>query len=469
MADRIFLENGPVYPARVEGSSNVYEAPNFILTKPKWIADEQVSTCGICKNKFNQIRRKHHCRQCGNVRCNKCCSEKIPLPQMGINTPERVCDVCRPVTELVTKSRSPMSSFQNEAAIGLAELCRDPNKIKFVVELGGIFTLIALARQAADQEATVSKVLNGLHILSTHQPLHQLMADAGAIRAICDIMDRADPSKADLLQDGIGSLMIFCKSPSLRQQVISDQALPVILKLFRNPNDAIALLAISTLSLMIEHPGTHKAIMEGNVNVLPKVLAQTTSFDEQMQEVSLKVLGHLSMGPAFQKHRIIQEDFSTGQCLLKALHSKPSNIQILTNAACVIANVATNQDDQGCLQSLMESMCNLLQNEITNIDLLVHVTRGIANFSSFKQNAHKLVSCLPLIVWKCLKSSNPGVRTHGLRAVLNLLKHLPSQTTDQLISDGASLVLKQIGETTVLMDSIQTTLLTLVPHIAKPL
>ena len=33
--------------------------------------------CPLCSQKFTQIRRKHHCRQCGQVLCSKCCNEKV--------------------------------------------------------------------------------------------------------------------------------------------------------------------------------------------------------------------------------------------------------------------------------------------------------------------------------------------------------------------------------------------------------
>ncbi|ESO98622.1 hypothetical protein LOTGIDRAFT_90048, partial [Lottia gigantea] len=59
-----------------------------------WISDDEVSVCILCNDKFNQLRRKHHCRQCGRVLCNKCCKEKLPLPHLGIDDPERVCDWC---------------------------------------------------------------------------------------------------------------------------------------------------------------------------------------------------------------------------------------------------------------------------------------------------------------------------------------------------------------------------------------
>ena len=37
-----------------------------------WKADSEVSTCFGCEKRFNIARRRHHCRLCGDVMCNKC-------------------------------------------------------------------------------------------------------------------------------------------------------------------------------------------------------------------------------------------------------------------------------------------------------------------------------------------------------------------------------------------------------------
>lgn len=90
--------------AQVEGLPDVFTSTNFTLLKSRyttyslwnyfhflfhpftnyhyeltsrWVSDDEVSVCQWCKNKFNQLRRKHHCRQCGNVFCSKCCNEKV--------------------------------------------------------------------------------------------------------------------------------------------------------------------------------------------------------------------------------------------------------------------------------------------------------------------------------------------------------------------------------------------------------
>lgn len=61
-----------------------------------WIPDKDATHCKGCSREFSMTRRKHHCRNCGEVFCHNCSEQAASLPnergQMG--KPVRVCDTC---------------------------------------------------------------------------------------------------------------------------------------------------------------------------------------------------------------------------------------------------------------------------------------------------------------------------------------------------------------------------------------
>ena len=67
--------------------------------KPKniiapWDRDESIMNCYVCMTKFSFFIRKHHCRACGNIICDKCSQYKKPVPIYGYYKPVRICKRC---------------------------------------------------------------------------------------------------------------------------------------------------------------------------------------------------------------------------------------------------------------------------------------------------------------------------------------------------------------------------------------
>ncbi|KAH9641473.1 hypothetical protein HF086_006089 [Spodoptera exigua] len=50
--------------------------------------------CQECGTKFTLTMRKHHCRHCGRMLCNKCSNQDVPILKFGMNKPQRVCEIC---------------------------------------------------------------------------------------------------------------------------------------------------------------------------------------------------------------------------------------------------------------------------------------------------------------------------------------------------------------------------------------
>ncbi|KAG8907471.1 hypothetical protein FRB99_004047 [Tulasnella sp. 403] len=52
-----------------------------LLPQSLWKADKDANECDnfVCKKRFSLFERKHHCRKCGNIFCQACSSNSIPL------------------------------------------------------------------------------------------------------------------------------------------------------------------------------------------------------------------------------------------------------------------------------------------------------------------------------------------------------------------------------------------------------
>lgn len=70
---------------------HAYDASN---SRPVWVPDSNTTACQLCEQPFTVVRRKHHCRSCGQVFCARCSSNAVPLPHLSYNRPVRVCNNC---------------------------------------------------------------------------------------------------------------------------------------------------------------------------------------------------------------------------------------------------------------------------------------------------------------------------------------------------------------------------------------
>ncbi|XP_007903715.2 RUN and FYVE domain-containing protein 1 [Callorhinchus milii] len=65
---------------------------NKVLKGNAWLKDDEATTCKQCEKEFSISRRKHHCRNCGDIFCNNCSGNELALPSYP--KPVRVCDTC---------------------------------------------------------------------------------------------------------------------------------------------------------------------------------------------------------------------------------------------------------------------------------------------------------------------------------------------------------------------------------------
>ena len=56
--------------------------------------DDSTAQCERCAAYFTLIKRRHHCRACGKIVCQKCSSREMVLKGTPYVGPVRVCDGC---------------------------------------------------------------------------------------------------------------------------------------------------------------------------------------------------------------------------------------------------------------------------------------------------------------------------------------------------------------------------------------
>uniref|UniRef100_A0A8C6WN71 phosphatidylinositol-3,5-bisphosphate 3-phosphatase n=1 Tax=Neogobius melanostomus TaxID=47308 RepID=A0A8C6WN71_9GOBI len=99
-----------------EGSWDRVEQKDTEVTR--WVPDHMASHCFNCDCEFWIAKRRHHCRNCGNVFCKDCCHLKLPIPDQQLYDPVLVCNICHDLL-LVCRTRE-IRSQQLKKAIATA-------------------------------------------------------------------------------------------------------------------------------------------------------------------------------------------------------------------------------------------------------------------------------------------------------------------------------------------------------------
>ncbi|XP_019941396.2 phosphatidylinositol-3,5-bisphosphate 3-phosphatase MTMR4 isoform X2 [Paralichthys olivaceus] len=99
-----------------EGSWDRVEPRDTEVTR--WVPDHMASHCFNCDCEFWIAKRRHHCRNCGNVFCKDCCHLKLPIPDQQLYDPVLVCNTCH---DLLLEARTrEIRSQQLKKAIATA-------------------------------------------------------------------------------------------------------------------------------------------------------------------------------------------------------------------------------------------------------------------------------------------------------------------------------------------------------------
>ncbi|XP_042239177.1 rabankyrin-5-like isoform X2 [Homarus americanus] len=105
---RVFVRSGACLGSTNKHGVNIfnYQVPTKTLlfrlldvlsVEPPWSEGELCMECGA---KFGIATRKHHCRHCGRLLCNRCSDKDVPILKFSLNKPVRVCQTCFDVLTL---------------------------------------------------------------------------------------------------------------------------------------------------------------------------------------------------------------------------------------------------------------------------------------------------------------------------------------------------------------------------------
>ncbi|KAM3589760.1 Mitochondrial distribution and morphology protein 12 [Umbelopsis sp. WA50703] len=89
--------------------------------KEFWMPDENCKECYACRRSFTFLRRKHHCRICGQIFCAKCASHIISGKQFKQKGEVRVCNFCY--------ENLDNDNVDNQSALSLGSLVVDSSVI----------------------------------------------------------------------------------------------------------------------------------------------------------------------------------------------------------------------------------------------------------------------------------------------------------------------------------------------------
>ena len=89
------LAQSPSGPASLTSENGwVLDSDSFPIVT-KWMSNDLAKGCARCGAAFSILWRKHHCRCCGLVVCDRCSQHAVPLPEQQLSAqPVRVCHSC---------------------------------------------------------------------------------------------------------------------------------------------------------------------------------------------------------------------------------------------------------------------------------------------------------------------------------------------------------------------------------------
>ncbi|KAG8191307.1 hypothetical protein JTE90_006059 [Oedothorax gibbosus] len=428
-------------------------SPTSIFEKPSWMPDSEAVLCLGCGSKFTQLRRKHHCRNCGKIFCSKCCVEKIPLPHFGTEEPDKVCNNCKLIVELMIKAKSQDPLLKYEAVLGFASLLTNVAGMSKVIECGGIHIMLSVAMNG--DAKLKSAVASALHSVIQSMTLNHFLVEAGCLKVLKHFLSTSESN--ELLSDSLSSLNLLCMDAAIRIQVLKEGLVDSLLTTIRSASGITSVFASRILQLLVCNFEHHEFILQNHRRVIPGLFEALQTEDYQMQGCVSKMLMYFSANSSTFREMIIYEDMDRDYPLLFLL--KGTCQSVLVNVTCIVANLSLSIEE-AYTSHYISGLCELLTfvNK-ENSELLTQLGRGLANFAENASNTLHMIHHLPNIVSNLLKSCFEAPRVHACRLLVSLFSSELPTALDVLSQSGLDEFIETIFDLPGITDVLNNALL----------
>ena len=301
---------------RMQESINIGRISRLLSKRSttQWVNDEDRSCCLLCRRAFSNLRRKHHCRLCGEVICGKCCSfTSVNLPTIGLSD-LRICKACKSGAE-----HQPVANTE-EYALALT------NGATAVPDEIGVAWLKQLAGRDPEKRKMVESFVENLNadtapdygfgdVAANSQPedIYDLLCDLAsqaldckfAVVSLIDENRQWFKSKVNISQSDIPRDFSFCEYPvRSRKPLVVMEALrdgrfdsnPFVIgplgvrflagaPLFTNDGECVGSVCVMDTEPRDNLPPSHLAVMEKLANLAMVSMQERREADAKKQEL----------------------------------------------------------------------------------------------------------------------------------------------------------------------------------------
>jgi len=95
----------------------------YPTARQTWTKDNLMNQCIICSVNFTSFNRKHHCRACGGIICQKCSTNRIIIPEEIIKKPDIPNDIYTKISLSITSIINKDSNSNTNKKERICDIC----------------------------------------------------------------------------------------------------------------------------------------------------------------------------------------------------------------------------------------------------------------------------------------------------------------------------------------------------------